>query len=215
MRVLILANGEMPPAEWAQRIAAEHDLVLATDGAAHKAVELGLTPNIVCGDFDSIRLETAQADFPQAYFLATPDQEQADLEKALAVAKEQGATAVTLVGATGNRLDHTLAAFAILLRHHQELSIVLRTPDTTVLALSGTADTPGECTLTTVPDDTISLLSFDGQACITLTGVRWPLFEESLQFATRGVSNRAVADRVQVRVHGGAILVCRLSRHES
>ena len=215
MRVLILANGEMPPAEWAQRIAAEHDLVLATDGAAHKAAALGLTPHIVCGDFDSIRLETAQADFPQAHFLATPDQEQADLEKALSVAKEQGAQAVTLIGATGNRLDHTLAAFAILLRHHQELPIVLRTPDTTVLALSGTPDTPGECTLPTLPDDTISLLSFDGRACITLTGVRWPLFEESLQFATRGVSNRAVSDLVQVRVHGGAILVCRLSRHES
>lgn len=215
MRVLILANGEPPDREWAQRIAAEHDLILATDGAAHRAVRLGLTPDIVCGDFDSIRMEVAREECPNARFVPTLDQEQADLEKALMVAQDQGATAVTVIGATGNRLDHTLAAFAILLRHHRELPIALLTPDTSVIALSGTTDAPGATTLTTEPDDTISLLSFDGKASITLTGVRWPLFDETLEFATRGVSNRAVADRVHVRVSGGAILVCRLKHHES
>jgi thiamine pyrophosphokinase len=210
MRVLILANGEPPEPEWARRIAAEHYLVLATDGAAHIATKLGLTPDIVCGDFDSIRMEEAQAEFPNARFLPTPDQEQADLEKALLVAQEQGATAVTLIGATGHRLDHTLAAFALLLRHHQELPLTLRTADTSVIALSGTADVPGETTLSTEPDDTISLLSFDGKASLTLTGVRWPLLDEKLEFATRGVSNRAAADRVQVRVRGGAVLICHL-----
>lgn len=213
MRVLILANGDPPDPAWTRRIAAEHDLVLATDGAVHKAVELGLKVDIVCGDFDSIRMEAAQSAYPNAFFQPTPDQEQADLEKALSAAQERGATAITILGATGGRLDHTLAAFAILLRHHLELPLALRTPDTTVIALSGTAETPGECMLPTEPNDTISLLSFDGKASITLTGVRWPLVEETLLFATRGVSNRAAADRVEVRVHGGAILVCHLKHH--
>jgi thiamine pyrophosphokinase len=215
MRVLILANGEPPHPEWAQRIAAEHDLLLATDGAVHLAVGLGLTPDLVCGDFDSINMAVAQVEFPHARFLPTPDQEQADLEKAMLVAQEQGATAITIIGATGFRLDHTLAAFAVLLRHHSELPITLRTEDTSVIALSGTPDAPGEIELSTEPDDTISLLSFDGKASITLTGVRWPLRDETLEFATRGVSNRAAADRVQVRVHGGAILICHLKHHES
>ena len=215
MRVLILANGEAPAPEWARRIAAEHDLILATDGATHRAVGLGLTPDIVCGDFDSIDMPVARAEFPRARFLATPDQEQADLEKALQVAKAQGATAVTILGATGNRLDHTLAAFAVLLRHHSELPIALRTIDTTVIALSGTLASPGEAILSTQPDDTISLLSFDGKAAITLTGVRWPLHDEMLEFATRGISNRAAGDQVQVQVHGGAILVCHLIHYES
>ena len=215
MRVLILANGEPPSPQWAQQIAAEHDLILATDGAAHRAVGLGLTPDLVCGDFDSINMTVAQAEFPQARFLPTPDQEQADLEKALLVARAQGATAITIIGATGYRLDHTLSAFAVLLRHHSELPLQLRTADTTVIALSGTAEALGEATLTTEPDDTISLLSFDGKASITLTGVRWPLFDETLEFATRGVSNRAAADQVQVRVHGGAILVCHLKHFKN
>lgn len=213
MRVLILANGDPPDPAWAQRIAAEHDLVLATDGAVHKAVDLGLKVDIVCGDFDSIRMQVAQSEYPNAHFLPTPDQEQADLEKALSAAQERGATAITILGATGGRLDHTLAAFAILLRHHRELPITLRTPDTTVMALSGTAEMPGECMLPTEPDDTISLLSFDGKASLTLTGVRWPLVEEKLSFATRGVSNRAIADRVDLRVHGGAILLFHLKHH--
>jgi len=215
MRVLILANGEPPTPEWAQQIAAEHDLLLATDGAAHLAVGLGLTPDLVCGDFDSINMAVAQIEFPHARFQPTPDQEQADLEKALLVAQEQGATAITILGATGYRLDHTLAAFAVLLRHHAELPITLRTEDTSVIALSGTDDAPGAHTLATEPDDTISLLSFDGKAHITLTGVRWPLLDETLEFATRGVSNRAAAEQVTVRVRGGAILVCHLKNHDS
>ncbi len=215
MRVLILANGEAPEPEWAQRIAAEHDLVLATDGAAHLAAGLGLTPDLVCGDFDSIDMAVAQAEFPQARFLPTPDQEQADLEKALLVAQEQGATAITIIGATGYRLDHTLAAFAVLLRHHVELPIALRTEDTLVLALSGTDEATGEHTLATEPNDTISLISFDGKAKVTLTGVRWPLLEETLEFATRGVSNRAIGGQVGVRVRDGAILICHLKHHES
>jgi thiamine pyrophosphokinase len=214
MRVLILANGEPPSPEWAQRLAAEHDLLLATDGAAHRAAGLGLTPDIVCGDFDSIDMEVAKAEFPHARFLPTLDQEQADLEKALLVAREQGAASVTILGATGNRLDHTLGAFAVLLRHHREMPIVLRTVDTSVFALSGTAESPGEATLATAPDDTVSLLSFDGMAAITMTGVRWPLFEERLEFATRGVSNRAVGAQVSVCVQGGAILICHLKHYE-
>ncbi len=211
MRVLILANGEPPSSEWAQRIATEHDLLLATDGAAHRAVGLGLVPDILCGDFDSIQLDVAHAEFPNARFIPTPDQEQADLEKALQVAQAQGATAVTIIGATGNRLDHTLSAFAILLRHHRELPLCLRDENSAIIAVSGTEETPGECVLSTEMEDTISLLSFDGLARITLTGVRWPLRDERLQYATRGISNLAAADRVSVQVWGGAILVCHLN----
>ena len=73
MRVLILVNGEPPSEELAQRLAGEHDRVFATDGAAHRAVGLGLTPDVICGDFDSVNLDVAKAEFPRAEFVPTPD----------------------------------------------------------------------------------------------------------------------------------------------
>ncbi len=210
MRVLILANGDPPSPQWAQRIAAEHDLLLATDGAAHLAADLGLEPDIICGDFDSIRLDTARADFPNALFLPTPDQEQADLEKALVVAQQRGATAVTFIGATGSRLDHTLSSLALLLRCSTQLPLCLRTENTSIVGVSGTQDRPVEHRIFTSPGDTISLISFDGLANVTLTGVRWPLLSERLRHATHGVSNVATGDHVTVLARGGAILLCHL-----
>ncbi|HLK55004.1 MAG TPA: thiamine diphosphokinase [Chthonomonadaceae bacterium] len=210
MRVLILANGDPPSPKLARRCAAEHDLLLATDGAAHRAAELGLSPDIICGDFDSVRLDVAQREFPLAEFLPTPDQEQADLEKAILVACERGATAITILGASGDRMDHTLANFALLLRYHTEIPLCLRDDLTTTRAVSGTEEQAGELVLVAEPGDTISLVSFTGTAHVSALGVQWPLDAELLAIGTRGVSNIALSDRVTIRVQGGAILVFHL-----
>lgn len=210
MKALILANGDPPSEELAHRLAAAHDLLLATDGAAHRAVGLGLKPDIICGDFDSVQLEVARAEFPGAEFVATPDQDQADLEKALHVARERGATAITITGAAGGRIDHTLANFSLLLRYHREIPLVIVDDGSEVLALSGTDETPGEQVFAATPGDTFSLLSLDGKAHATIQGVQWPLDDYRLPIGTLGVSNVAEAARVVVRARGGALLVCHL-----
>src|SRR5262245_45458987 len=117
MHILILANGEPPSEALAQALSSCHDLLIATDGAAHRAAGLRLTPDIICGDFDSVQLEVARQEFPIAEFYPTPDQEQGDLEKAIQLALERGADAITILGAGGGRIDHTLANFALLLRY--------------------------------------------------------------------------------------------------
>src|SRR5207247_9162337 len=116
MRVLILANGDPPTAALAQELASCHDLLIATDGAAHRAVGLRLSPHIICGDFDSAKRDVAQREFPAAEILPTPDQDRGDLEKAVFLALDRGATSLTIIGAAGGRIDHTLANFSLLVR---------------------------------------------------------------------------------------------------
>ncbi|HZP82682.1 MAG TPA: thiamine diphosphokinase [Chthonomonadaceae bacterium] len=210
MKALILANGDPPSEELAQRLAAAHDLLLATDGAAHRAAGLGLKPDIICGDFDSVEWDVAQAEFPGAEFVATPDQDQADLEKALHVARARGATALTITGAAGGRVDHTLANFSLLLRYHREIPMVIVDDRSEVLALSGTDETPGEQVFAATPGDTFSLLSLDGLVRATIQGVKWPLNDHRLPIGTLGISNIAEAEQVVVRARGGALLVCHL-----
>ena len=198
MNTLILANGDPPPGEFLRRLAAEHALIFATDGAAHTAAALGVTPDIVCGDFDSVRLDDARAAFPQAEFVPTPDQDSDDLEKAIRVARDRGATTITIVGAAGGRIDHTLANFALLLRYGAELPLRIVDAGSEVRALAGTDALPGEWSAVSKPGDTISLLSFDGQARVTIQGVRWPLNDYHLPIATLGVSNVATSERVLI-----------------
>ena len=206
MRVLILANGEPPSAALLARLAAEHDLFLATDGAARTAARLGVFPNIVSGDFDSLDLEAAQALLPQAEFIPTPDQNQTDLEKAFQIALDRGADSVTIAGAAGRRIDHTLGNVSLLLRwrtDYPELPIVF------VADGSETRAVMGEIVLETEIGDAVSLLSFDG-ARVSMAGVRWPLDNHPLAVGVGGLLNEAMGPRVTVKAEGGVLLVCHL-----
>ena len=208
MRVLILANGEPPSQSFLVRLAVEHDFFIATDGAALSATQLGVRPNIVSGDFDSLDLSAARAALPNAEFVPTPDQNFTDLEKAFALAQERGGTEITIAGAAGRRIDHTLGNFARLIRWREEwpkLPVTIVDDGSEVRALSG------EITLNTELGDVVSLLSLDGRARVSISGVRWPLDDFPLPVGVGGLLNEAVAPEVLVKAEGGLILVCHLA----
>jgi thiamine pyrophosphokinase len=213
MRVLILANGEPPSVELAGRLAAEHDLLIAADGAAQRALALGLRPDIICGDFDSVQMDVARSAFPAAEFVPTPDQDKGDLEKALLLALERGARRITIMGTAGGRIDHMLANHALLLCYHRELDLAIVEDGAQVRAISGRPGTPGVLTLATTPGDTVSLISFEATARVSITGVRWEVHDLDLLPGTRGISNMAEGEHVLVEVSAGTVLVCLLTRN--
>ena len=205
-RALILADGEAPSAALAQRLARQAEVCIAVDGAAHKAVTLGITPDILCGDFDSVRLDEARAAFPNALVAPTPDQDFADLEKALLLARERGATHIVLLGATGGRMDHALGNFALLQRYADALSLCLVDDRAVTWAMS-----EGQhCAFPAVPGETVSLVTFTG-ATVSIAGVRWPLNAHRLLPGTHGVSNVADAAQVTVEVDSGSAFVIHLA----
>jgi thiamine pyrophosphokinase len=204
LKVLILANGEPPSGELARRLAARHDMLIATDGAAQRAVTLGVTPDIVCGDFDSVDLAVVRREFPCAEIVPTPDQNSADLEKALLLARTRGATAVTIAGAAGGRIDHLFANFALLLRYQHELKLCVVDDHSQVWPVSGTFEFAAQS------GDTVSLIAWESGVCVSISGVQWGLREAALLPGTLGVSNRAIGGQVRVEVHQGNILLCHL-----
>ena len=210
MRVLILANGDPPTAAVARSAAARHDLLIATDGAAHSAATLGLTPDIICGDFDSIDLDAAQAQFPNAEFTKLFNQNLADLEKAILLAIERGSEAITILGACGGRVDHSLATMALLVRYHSEIAVSLEHDRSAVRVVSGAISSPGRLNLATKSQDTVSLVAFSPTESVSITGVEWPLLQAPLPVGTQGVSNVALGDRVDIEVHSGCVIVCHL-----
>ena len=207
MHVFILANGEPPSETLLARLAAEHDLFLAADGAALTAVRLGARPDLVSGDFDSLDLDAARAALPDAEFLPTPDQNQTDLEKALGIALERGATEITVAGAAGGRIDHTLGNFCLLLRWREKRPDL---PVTFVEEGSEVRAVTGSLVLETEPGDAVSLLSYDGAATVSISGVRWPLHQHPLAMGVGGLLNEATAAQVFIEAVGGVILVCHL-----
>ncbi len=210
MNALILANGDPPSAELLARLAGTHGLFIACDGAAQKAAGIGVQPDIVSGDFDSLDVEAAQAALPEAEFVATPDQNLTDLQKAVGIAREQGAKGLTIAGAAGGRIDHTLGNASLLLRWQEDW------PDLPVAIVADGSETRalrGERTLDTAPGDAVSVLSMDGRARVSLSGVRWPLMDFPLPVGVGGLLNEATGESVTVKAEGGTILVCHLQAY--
>ncbi len=206
MKTLIFANGDPPSPRMAQFLASLHEEIIATDGAADRLIPLEILPHVVCGDFDSVS-ETARVLLPNTLFLPTPDQDHADLEKAIGLARKRGAAQITLTGTGGGRLDHLLSSYALLLRYHREIPIQIVEDCGRVFALSG------ETTFPAFPGDTLSLISFDGTAEVTLHGVEWELTDHRLDIGTHGVSNQVTGVEVFLSVSGGAVFVCHLPRN--
>jgi thiamine pyrophosphokinase len=208
MRVLILVDGSKPERETAQMLAARHDLLIAVDGAVYSAAALGLKPDVLTGDFDSVRLESVCLEHPNMKVIPTPDQDRSDMEKALTVASELGATSITVMGAAGGRMDHTLANTAILLRAGTPM--VLADDLGTVRALGRNGEADEAISIETSAGDTVSLITFERDTTVSIAGVRWPLDCYHLPPGTLGVSNVSLGSAVNVIVHKGSAFVCHL-----
>ncbi len=149
-------------------------------------------------------MAAAKRELPAAEWIATPDQNRADLEKAILLARSRGATEITILGANGGRMDHTLANFALLLRYHREIPLQIVGDGAAARAVSGAF------TFAANTGDTVSLISMDGAALVSVSGVRWPLEDFPLPVGTLGVSNEATGGEIFLNVKNGAILVCHL-----
>jgi thiamine pyrophosphokinase len=215
---LVLADGDRPARAaldaawpgWADAI----DYVVAADGGAGLAVELGFRLDAWVGDGDSISAPDLEA-LRQARVpveLASRDKDESDAELALLAAVEAGAPEVTLVGALGGpRLDHALANVS-LLAHPSARGVDLRIlgPNSRVRLLQapGSDGAAAGAELAGRIGDLVSLIPFGDVAGVTTDGLRYQLDGEDLALGpARGLSNVRTRPIARVTVREGRLLV--------
>ena len=110
MRCLIIAGSPEYDAELIRAQAKLHDLVICADRGYSHAKAAGIAPDIVIGDFDSY---TDEVDCPEIIRLNT-DKDFTDTLISADKAIEKGCDQITVLSATGGRLDHTLANIFLL-----------------------------------------------------------------------------------------------------
>lgn len=198
---LIICNGEVPSRSMMRSLLASKPMVLCADGGANKARSLGIVPEYIIGDLDSVTKSTLRY-FKTVPLIQDTDQNSTDLEKTLEFFLSNGGGSATVIGATGDRPDHTMANFSILLKYHHRLRILFFDERCTVQVVSSSIRTNA-----TVGQQ-ISLVPMGVCSGITTTGLRYPLKNESLELGVReGSSNEAISKSISISVRHGALLL--------
>jgi thiamine pyrophosphokinase len=171
-------------------------LAVAADGGADRLLHLGVAPQAVIGDMDSIS-DKALAEIPVERQHLVSEQATTDFDKALRLIK---APLVLALGFAGARLDHGLAAFSTLVARAEQRCILIGPQDLAFAA-------PARLELALGPGEPLSLFPM-AQVTGRSEGLEWPI--AGISFAPDGMigtSNRVVAKRVALEFDRRGMLV--------
>lgn len=200
MNVLIIAAGESKNPSKLLEFANAADYIICADAGYHHAKSVGITPDILIGDFDSM---DEPSDFGKKVKLPR-EKDETDTLYALRFAFSKGATRVTLYGGIGTRFDHSYANIC-LLQH-----AMVR--DVPMVVTDGDAEiylTDSKLILTGKKGQTVSVYAFsDVCAGISLKGFYYPLENAFLEkYDIIGTSNVITEDIAEISVSEGNLLI--------
>ncbi|CAN5252088.1 thiamine diphosphokinase [soil metagenome] len=215
MKALIVADGDVNPAHPLSVAGAPSDrpvdLIVAADGGARKAELLGLLPDVVIGDMDSLAPEQLLALEGRGVEIQRHPRakNESDTELAVLEAVRRGATEVVVLGALGgSRFEHTLANVLLLTLPQLAGREVMLVDGPTTVRVLGVAG-PDRLELRGTPGDLVSLLPLTEVVHgVTTTGLTYPLAGETLrQGSARGVSNVFLGPECAVSTTAGRLAV--------
>ncbi len=205
-RIVIFANGELSHLEKARVLLHADDYILCADGGTHHALALGLEPNLVVGDMDSLskdawkKLEQANVQIE----LHPRDKDETDLELAVRRAIEMEPDSILIVGALGGRVDQTLGNIA-LLSDLRLFALDARLDDGVeeIFFCRKQAEVQGRS------GDLVSLIPWNGEVHgVRTEGLKWTLRGETLYpEKTRGISNEMIDQTASVSTESGLLLI--------
>lgn len=188
----------------------EGDLVIAADSGYLSARRLGVTPDLLLGDLDSLDRSALSADELDSIekIIVSPIKDDTDTQLAVDTAIERGARHITVIGGLGGRLDHTLSSVFLLEDIvDRGVGAVMTDGRNRVHILKSSGDTVS--LEVNKGYKYLSLVSLTDKCVgVSVSGVYYPL--DSVELTRRysyAVSNEITADRAVVSLGCGVMLV--------
>ena len=217
MKTCLIVTGGKLDLAFARSFLEEHkiDKIIAVDGGLESAEALGLVPDYIVGDFDTVHSEVIER-FRQMPFIVweqhKPEKNETDTELARSRAMTLGCSRIIFLGATGGRLDDMLGnlhALYACMQRGIEAWIVDRQNRLYLLD-------EGKIFYRETPfGKDISFLPYTEEVKgITLKGFKYPLDKKDIR---RGeevglcISNELAQDQAKISLEDG-ILICVESR---
>jgi len=180
-------------------------LVIAADKGFEHARALGLSVDVVVGDFDSLSSEQVENIDPGVTVERHDvDKDESDLALAINFAYRVGAKHIDIITGGSGRLDHLLVG-SLLLANRENLSrsIVTHCGSSRVVALG-----PGQSlNLENIVGCRISLISLEANTRVRTQGLKWnlDLTDSFPPFSSLGLSNQ-ILDLPTLEITQGSLL---------
>lgn len=209
MEVLIFANGELAETLQLTTLISRVDAVYAADGGANHCSKLGITPDILIGDLDSIDpfILAGFEDSGVEIYRHPTRKDATDLEISLDFALSKGVQKIWLAGVLGGRWDMSLAnIFLAAAEKYRCMQIGILTPDCSMQILHPSSEpfiADGSL------GENVSLLPLRNDIHgLTLKGFEYALTNQTVEFgSSRGVSNMIRGKQASID-HTKGIVLC-------
>lgn len=217
---IIIANGPfLPPAIIMEAI--QNKTIVSLDGATNKLSRLNITPHIILGDFDSINKANRERygikggivdidDDSPAYkgnenvmIVPAKIQNATDLQKAIRYCDKIGAASITILCATGGRMDFHESNLRTLRSHYRETRpLIMHTEQQTIRYLKDE-----DLIMTGMPGDKCGVVGYP-EGFMTSEGLEYETNNYPLKFGfSESTCNALKGYQAVIRIKGEALAI--------
>tara|TARA_B110000014_G_scaffold209191_1_gene160637 strand:+ start:126 stop:500 length:375 start_codon:yes stop_codon:yes gene_type:complete len=100
-KIILILNGKLPNYKDISSFLQKYNLIICADGAANKIIELGIDPNYILGDLDSIDSNNLKK--YSKNIIQLKNQNYNDLHKSLIWVKEKNIKKIDIIGINGKK----------------------------------------------------------------------------------------------------------------
>ncbi len=216
-KALIFLNGDEKDLSYAKKYMDKQTLLIGCDGGADSLLGLGLKPDAVIGDFDSIKSlpkeikNLAENLYGEkiiaggiTYIKYPGDKDFLDAELAINFAVHKKIKEITLVNTNGDELDHVLGTIIVLARNkYRQLNVKAVSSRHKVYIVSGKAVIRGS------KGDKISLIPLYGPVNVeSSAGLKYDPAKYKMSLGHNiGISNELTDKKAALHINSGRFLV--------
>jgi thiamine pyrophosphokinase len=202
-KIAIIANGNIHDIDFHKKILENINILICADGGSNTAKKMNITPDYIIGDLDSV--DPLVIDFfknqTRTKIIHNDDQDKTDLELALNLAESLDPNEILILGAIGDRMDHTLANILCLTYIKSDVKAKIIDEKNTLELVEKSMELSGN------RDDIVSIVPITDILGLTYSGMKWLVVNKDTKFGWFGISNKISEKVANISLTEGKILV--------